>query len=394
MERRSELSNHPLRIWKPASPPPDLPSEEIERFRVLAAIQPIMIGFNFQDRTAFIEPLPNYREVISILEEQKKRWAITSVMVGHILDNSTAYEDVRAWFPFYLFPVLELLAGRELGSPWIEWRDSEGRLTGRTHIHVRCPPFEKGQAAFRAGSAGYAGLLLTEAQSSPHVREPWLSGVVRNLLRSTVTDLIELRAAFVFLAIDSMCERFGFSTQDLSASLDSVTRDQVREILQDSASRLRSLAAAHPDPDSARVLRQIADRSSGMDQKDRAFGSAAVNLLQHFGFEHDIRIASANYAENATGQQRSWEAALSHWRGVTLHGWYFDFDSGQYDFELILSTCYHLHDLALRIVLLSLGFTGEYQPAVCISDNRKPIDWVTAKSTARNLGYERGYRLR
>jgi hypothetical protein len=390
-QQHPEIFSHPLRMWRPAPTPPDLPPDKVEAFRLFAYLRACLIGFNFEGRAAFIEPLPKYEGIKSHLEEQRHRWEITSIMVGYIGENSNAIDAVRKWFPFYLYPVLELLAGREIGSSWIEWRDASGDLVGRTHIHIRCPLFEHGFAAFRTGSADYAGILLTEAQSSPHIREPWLAGVVRNLLRGAGADLFELHAAFVFLAIESMCERFGTSSTNLSASLDDDTRANVRMVLNQTANKLKALAAAHADTDQANVLRRIADRSSGMDQVDRAFGASVVDLMRRFGLEHDVIIASTYYEEHRP-DTRPWHGALSHWRGIVLHGGYFDFESGQYDWDLILSTCYHLHDVARRIVLKLLGYTKEYQPAVSIGDNPQPLDWVGERTRPEQLGYERDYR--
>jgi hypothetical protein len=394
-ETRPEIREHPLRIWRPAPIPQELSQEEIERFRLFAALRPRLIGFNFQERAAFVEPVPEYSEVVTRLENDDERWGITAVMVGYIGNNSTAQDALREWFPYYLLPVLELLSGREIGCPWIEWRSANGELVGRTHLCVRCPPFESGFAAFRAGSEDYAGLLLTEAQQSSHVREPWLAGVVRNLIRSANSDLVEMRAAFVSLAIDGLCEQFEVSSQNLSASLDQATRDQVREILRDAGGRLRALATAHSDAAQTEILRQIAGRSAGMDQKDRAFGLAVLELLRRFSLQHDGEIAETYYAAQRVNPSSpsSWAAALSHWRGIALHGSYFDFQSGDYDLELIISTCFHLHDVAFRIVLSLLGYTGKYQPAVSLMPDPQPLDWVKANTPASDLGYEKGYRI-
>lgn len=386
-----EIYSHPLRTWRPAPIPADLPEEEAERFRLCAFLRARLIGFNYQGRAAFIEPLPEYEERVGSLEEQRQPRVITSTMVGYVGGNSTSTDAIHSWFPFYLYPVLGLMSGREIGSPWIEWRDAEGKIVGRSHISIRCPSYDRGFASFRTGSDEQAGLLLTQAQDSPEARETWLAGVIRNLLRSAKEDLLELRAAFVFLALDHLCERFGFSSQDLAAPLDRETRTQVRSILQFTANQLRSVADLQSSDEEGAAVRKIADRASGMDQKDRAFGASVVALLHHFGFAHDVAIASRNYQEVRL-DSRSWDAALSHWRGVVLHGGYFDFNSGPYDFEVIMSTCFHLHDVAVRIILKLLGYTGSYQPAVSLLPNPQLVDWVREGTSPADLGYARAYR--
>lgn len=391
VEQRPEIFSHPLRIWRPAPTPEKIAPDDVEKFRILARLRPLLIGFNFQNRTAFIEPLPDYEDIKNRLEQQQERRAITSLMVGYTLENPTAYDQVQEWFPFYLAPVLQLLAGREVGSPWIEWRDAEGQLVGRTHIRIRCPSFERGSPAFRTGSTQYAGLLLTEAQSSSYLGENWLGGVVRNLLRSASADLIEMRALFLFLALDNLCEQFDLSIQDLTRALDPTTRDDVHLTLREAAERIRSLSTSPPATERDRSLQKIADRTLNGSNRDRDFGLAVVDLFHRFNFEHDVTLAEANYARRQTGH-RSWAAAISHWRGVALHGDHFDFEGGTYDFDLILATLFHLHDVTLRMVLSLLRYTGKYQPAVSLRPNPQSLDWVQGDTTVDQLGYAEGYR--
>lgn len=388
-----ELMEHPLRTWKAAPTPSDLAGQDAERFRWLSDRACRLIGFNFQDRIAFIEPLPDYKEAVVHLESGGDRWGITSVMVGHIGENSTAQDAVKQWSPFYLAPLLELLAGREIGNPWIEWRDANAQLLGRLHLPLQCPSFQPGFSAFRTGSLEGAGLLLTQAQSSPHVREPWLAGAVRNILRSAATGLIEMRAAHVFLAVETLCEQFGFGVQDLTDPLEASIKEEVVTVLKDVARRLRSLAAKPPATEQDRTIHKIADRTLNSSNKDRDFGLAAVELFQHFGFKHDVSIAETYYAASA-GKKDHWAGALSHWRGTALHGGYFDFASGEEDIELILSTVFHLHDLVVRIILCLCGYSGFYQPATSIFLDPERLDWVKEDTPARRLGYEKGYRLK
>jgi hypothetical protein len=391
VEARPEILSHPLRMRRPAPFPDELPPERVDLFRLLAWQEAQLIGFNFEGRTAFVEPVPAYAELEKSLSSHDRKWAITALMVGSAKGRSVAFDAVLDWIPFYLFPVLELLCGREFGAAWIEWHDETGGLVGRTHVHTRCPAFSRGFAAFRVGSLDGAGLLLTEAQNSTYLREPFLQGTVRNLVRSADDDILESRAAFVFLALEALCGRFGVGSQDLSASLDPETRSAVRELLANVARDLRNLATESLDSDQRRAIRTIADRAAGMDQKDRNFGAAVASLMKLFKFEDDLRLAGENYALQRV-DTRTWEAAVSHWRGLVLHGGTYDLASGNYDFDLILSTCYHLHDLAFRIVLKLLGYSGQYQPAVSLMLNPCDIDWVNASTGTDELGYARGYR--
>jgi hypothetical protein len=388
-----ELMAHPLRTWKAAPTPSDLAAQDTERFRQLSDRSCRLIGFNVQDRVAFIEPLPDYKEVVAHLESGRDRGSITSVMVGHMGENSTAPDAVQKWSPFCLAPLLELLAGREIGNPWIEWRDANAQLLGRLHLPLQCPPFQPGFSAFRTGSWEGAGLLLTQAQSCPYVKEPWLAGAVRNILRSAATDLIEMRAAHVFLAVETLCEQFGFGVQDLAAALELSSKEKVVAILKDAALRLRSLAAKPPAAEQDRTIHKIADRTLNSSNMDRDFGLAAVELFQHFGFKRDVSIAETYYAASG-GKKDHWAGALSHWRGTALHGGYFDFASGEEDIELILSTVFHLHDLVVRIILSLCGYSGFYQPATSIFLDPERLDWVKEDTPARRLGYEKGYRFK
>lgn len=386
------LFEHPLRMWRPASVPDELGAKDAEIFQVLGKAACRMIGFNFEGTAAIIEPVPEYKEILEKLADGEYKWAITSIMSGYLNTHSSSHDTLQNWHPMGLSPLLNLIAGREVGSPWIEWRAGDGRLVGRYHQSFRCPPFREGLAAFQIVSIYGAGYLLTEAQKFNELREGWVAAVVRNLLRGVTTDFLELRAVHVFLAIETLTERYGLGTQRLMDSLAPPTRDKVRQILRATAASIRALASKPPMSDDDRFLPKIADKAVNSGNKDRDFGLAAIDLFRQFGFDSDIAIAETYHA-GFTGGSRPWAGALSRWRGVALHGRSFDLGSVDDERELVLETLFHLHDLAVRILLKLCGYTGMYQPATSIETSPQPLDWVGPNTPPERLGYAPGYRL-
>lgn len=86
----------------------------------------------------------------------------------------------------------------------------------------------------------------------------------------------------------------------------------------------------------------------------------------------------------------SWNALISKYRGVVIHDGYFNFRVNEYNFEDVWTVIQHLHDLLARIVFMSLGYKGKYQPTVINVATSYSVDWVKPDTLPGFLGYAKG----
>jgi hypothetical protein len=145
-QRRSELDRHPLRVFPTPEVPPEIThvprgggDEEALRERAILSLLAAndrnwLIVFEFAGGLGFMERLPDYAESKRMLLEGKERQKPTSVMVGPTGGESVeSFERMQGWFPFDVLSLLTLATGTEVGCPWVEVRDGDGRLVRRFH---------------------------------------------------------------------------------------------------------------------------------------------------------------------------------------------------------------------------------------------------------------------
>ena len=93
-----------------------------------------------------MERLPDYAESERLLVEGKERSKTTAVMVGPVGDEPVdTFERMQGRFPFDVLSLLTLATGTEVGCPWVEVRDEQGRLVRRFHGGLKVTHFRKGR---------------------------------------------------------------------------------------------------------------------------------------------------------------------------------------------------------------------------------------------------------
>jgi hypothetical protein len=75
---------------------------------------------------------------------------------------------------------------------------------------------------------------------------------------------------------------------------------------------------------------------------------------------------------------------------LTQHGEAFQFDEGEHSASEVFWLARHLADIVARILLIRLGYQGEYQRATAKWRDGKTTDWVTPNTPPIELGYGRG----
>ena len=169
-------------------------------------------------------------------------------------------------------------------------------------------------------------------------------------------------------------------------NLDGGQQAAVRCALRDAASQIRGLSRTETDPIRSRTLERIASRVEGAGQRENEFGLAVVELLRRFGFP-DADVLQPHLAAHPVAGATNWPGLLSLLRGAVTHEAYFDLPSGRHDLFEVLTVIDHVHDLLLRVVFKSLGYTGSYQPPIPPLPRVAPVDWVTPATPPAMLGY-------
>lgn len=370
--RYGELANHPLRFSANNTP---------------------VVGFEYHDTAAYIEPLIDYAAREDALLAARQQRMVTAVMVGEQPGNHDSFDEIKDWLPLDLLPILGVATGSEVGAPWVELRDATGQLVKRLHVNFGTAPFAKGPAAVRdAIDNGGIGFLLSQALKSPHYGQSVLRVAAKYLIRGgRYNTSLEDQLDQLCRGFEGLCKYYGFDQIDLAGVLSQNDRTNVTTLLNDAWQRLRALAtttSAGGDATAAQNVHRIADKVKNAHQKDRPFGISVAELAaQQFGF-NDASLVDQHYQSNPRSDGReSWCGVLSYYRGVVVHESYLGFGGAAYDIDDVWCIRCHLHDLLLRIILKMVDYSGTYQPTVMHMTAREGVDWVQSQSSAQVLGY-------
>jgi hypothetical protein len=384
------LDRHPLRIYQTPVVPVGLSGTDLLNAGLVANRHNRLIVFEFGSQPAFIEPLADYQDRKGDLEKGRERNLITSVMVGDVGGRLVDFSDLANWPPLNFLPLLGIVTGSEIGSPWIELRDAQGKLVRRIHYQLGRPAYARGHSAINENVHGATGYLLTKAQSSPYWGAPLLRSVAKHAVHGGLYgETIEDRMVHICRGLEALCWQLGLSRLNLIAGLKPAHQDTVRKAIAGAVTRLISLAglaSAAGELDQQRSLQKIAGRLSNAANIDVDFGLSVCELLKSYGIP-DADIMDAHYrAHPRSDGIPTWSALLSRYRGIAIHEGHFDVLSGRDDLGDILTVVFHLHDILVRLIFKMLGYDGSYQPTVVKMTADMPVDWVTANLPASRLG--------
>lgn len=402
-----DLNRHPLRIF----PTPEVPDEmatvlldQDEEKRKKDEERAVMslyfanskndlIVFEFGYGLGFVERLPDYFESEQLLVEGKERSKTTAVMVGPVGDGTVnSFERMREWFPFDVLSLLTLATGTEVGCPWVEIRDAQGRLVRRFHGGLEVRPFRQGRRLIeeiwmtRGEDFKATGRLIERACSgSESFGKPFVRIAIVHLVRSqyegqTLDDSI----SHLSRGFELLCKRFQTNRERLGLQLTPDLRQNVRDILKDAARKIRELDATATSPGQKSALNRIQDRAQSADGNDNRFGAAVTKLLRTFWLA-DAHILEQHYRHRPGG----WAGLLSEARGdVTHHGYLPILEEGR-DPEELVAIMRHLQDALARIIFKILEFDGGYNTRFLPGPGAYPVDWVKPHFKAEALGYEK-----
>ena len=324
------------------------------------------IPFEVGGQQAFIQQLPDRADIVEGMR-------LTAVAVLPMVDP--AMVDPWGWFLTTFLRLLELAAGSEINTLWIELRDENGRLARRLHIPTgHLLDLKDGYGAIRKALHWSAGEYLTAALSSPLAREPFFSIALRHCVRAGLPGLtLDDQLDHLVRALECLTARYGFSKLDLLDGFDPQLKIRIGTILNDARVEIDKLVTTVADAGHRVKITRIAGRAQSAAQTDRSFGLAVENLTRHFGLR-DAEVLGPYYVRHP-GPGRDWVGTLSYYRGAVLHEGFVDIDSPAAAVGEVLGFVLHLHDLLVRLLLKIVGYRGTYQPRLIRATAAENADW-------------------
>jgi hypothetical protein len=387
-----ELDRHPLRIYPTPIVPEEISDKDKVHANFIANNKNHLISFRCNGGIGFIEMLPDYDDRKNRLLDGNDRNNITAVMIGEIgTKSANEFADLEKWFPFNFLTLLGLATGSEVGAPWIELRDSKGKLGRRIHASLGHPCFSRGHRSIDEVRHRGIGYLLTQSGASLHQRDSYLNPIIKHLIRGGLDNTsIDDRMGHLFRAFEILFDIYNLSTQHLTQSLNDDQIAIIEHELNLTAQKIRSEAKITSNSVQKANLMKIADRVINAKNTERDFGLAFIDLLKKFSLP-DADIVNIHHQTDPRSDEYEWHQVLSHYRGIVIHEGYFNLRDDRCDSYDLVRIWKHLHDILIRIVLKMLCYDGTYQRSVLIPGDWAaswPVDWVKPDTPASELGYD------
>ncbi len=384
----SGLADHPLRMIRPRPIPDDVNDEQRNQLKLENTFAERLIPFDIDRLRGYIEPLPEFDQIVGLMNSNKVRSAVTAVMVGPAHVSDVRYADYEGLFPLDVCAALTLATGAPVGSPWLEFRDADGRLIRRTHIPFGNPAYKQGYPALPDYAPQAIAVLLTRLFACEDRGQGFLRVVVTKLIdASRRSNTLETRFTDLVRAFETLCHHYGLREQnDLKALLDAAQKAIVKKTLDESADRFQRMARAEADVQRQAALTRIADRVRNAGGRDKNFGMSVGDLLSRFNL-HDAGVVSRFLAEKPMLGATEWSSLLSRLRGCVMHEAYFDLSSGRHDLFALETVMDHLQDVLLRVVLKIVKYEGVYQSSIPPLGSHETLDWVGPNTAPGCLGY-------
>ncbi|MEH2191089.1 MAG: hypothetical protein V7K98_00260 [Nostoc sp.] len=349
-----------------------------------------LINFQYNNNECWIEPLPDYENRKRRLDLKQEYCIITSILVGKVGSMSIASADIEINFPFDLLYALGLSTGTEVQAPWIEFRDENYKIVKRIHYTIHPFPYIKGHVAIKGNDPDLnsgIGKLLEKSLSSSHFGQSYLRVSLELTIKTgNPEQFLSNKKDLLVRELESLCKKYQVDTQILENGLNSSQNSQLNTIINHAATQIQSIAntAFGSERD---ILNRIKQKIQNATKKEKHFGLAVVDLLNHPDFKlQDAIVINDYYQTNPRTDGRNFAGVLSYYRGAIIHEGYFNFDS-QYDFEDVTRFFKHLYDILIRINLKMLNYDGNYQTVVSDKSSKR-VDWVTNMTQAEELGYK------
>jgi hypothetical protein len=387
-----ETTRHPLRLFPTPEVPDGLEGNDQFVAKITTCQKDKLIPFTYDNRAAFIEPLPDYEEKVKSLEEGISQRHATSIVVGKIpVGASCDIAAVVSWLPSDIFYALAVATGVHVGSGFVELRTADNKLAKRLHLSTHCPNFKKGDKAvddIACASGKSAQAEFIECVVARFPTKKYLRSVANLIVAASKESMIEDAADGYIRALEALTKSAKVHRQDLLAGIPSAVATNVRNVLITAATAIKAEAmTAHGAGDTVSFdrLSRISDRTRSASQVENMFGLSVMALLSLKGLNDEVIL---NQFLGAKNPPTTWAQFLSKLRGAVIHEGMIDIPTREELFE-VHALLRHLGDVVLRLLAQDIGYSGKYLPKVAVwARDARQLDWVTAATTPRDLRLE------
>jgi len=258
----------------------------------------------------------------------------------------------------------------------IELLDELGNVVSRIHIAWRRRDFKAGEPILEENLRPQLGYLLEKyLAANPEVRKV-MATMIEHCTNAAVREG-DLDDTLLYMArcLEGFARSKGIATQHLLSELAPDLAESVERILSDAQDRLLSLQS--PDE---KIIQRIAGRVRSAAEKDYSFGTIVCKILDAYG------LPDAAVMKRWPGDLGEWSWLINRVRSEVAHEGFIDLDSTITPINAFLLSR-HLRDIAIRIILLELGFEGDYQPPVARERCLKPLRWVVPETLPDAFGF-------
>ncbi len=378
---QTDVDRHPLRVRSQDSETHGAPDGATRHLAEQFANQ--LILFKHAGTLGFIEPLPDFETVARQLKQGEHTRVTSAIMVGELgQEGPPDLESIPTWQPLRMILLLSLATGIEVGAPWIETYDGEGRLVQRLHQPVPTSPYQPQYAAIPDILPAAIGHILSCALASPHYSDSRFHLAVFHFIRSAHADSVDEMLRRVIFALESLVGLHKLTRREALENLTDRFKKPVEEILNRAKQEIRALECEAKNEKATteqEVLRRVANKvANATDIAD--FGSAVVTLLQRYQLNDAGVIDGYLHAHPLPHGQRNWASVLSGYRGRLIHTGALEIDPGgrfDRDYRIVR----HLQDVLVRVLLKMIDYDGLYQPAIHAATAPMKVDWVQPTTT-------------
>ncbi len=375
----TSLYKHPLLFWNFPSFPNDFDNDDKLQLTAYLNTHTSVTPFGYNNSLAFIEPLFDYKKREKRLLGGTAKNLITAVMVGDIGDQTVGFEALKEWIPLYLLQLLSVATGSLVGTPWIEFRDSDGHLLQRIHSSQWNKSFHKGHVALKSTYKGGISRLLTIAPNK-------LDSHLRTAILLTIKGAQEIfdmedSLNFFFRAFDTLTKDLRHTKRlvELRDGRDKIVRD----ILIHTGKQIGTVAD-QTEKDEKATIKNIADIVSTADQPKRHNeAEGIIEFAKYLGLNDFIIIDDISW----------WGKLYIRYRTQVIHESFFSKETNTHNVDEIGYLYFYLHDLLLRLLFKKLNYDGEYMSRIAHPKYivNKSVDWVTKELTPIEIGVGRSF---
>ena len=374
---------------------------EVLPFRDSATPHPLRFGtlswipLSFDGDAAFIELLPDYEQRTQTLKDGSDTVSTTAIFAGTVPGSAGLdIQAVKDWLPTAAADALSLATGLPVGIGLIELRNEDGTLNRRIHIPFQNKAFRPNHsfvtdpAHARTGRSAIGTLVQNAIECSAESKKRF------RLLVSAIEeaqDAIETpdhAYTYIVRALDGMANILGLNRTRLADLLPAASAQTTRQILFEARDKLKKEereTRRSGDIATADTLERIASRAEQADALEDSFGISLTKILRHYDL-NDEGAMREFYSKSSRPDGRSWVQALNRYRSGVIHRGYLDY---QTEVEIIdvLRFTRHLVDIAARIAMKEIRYTGTYDPLNESATQQADLDWVKSDAQVKQFGF-------